>query len=251
VGVEGRAVPVEGALNVRDLGGLTTTDGRQVLPGLVLRADSLSHLTDAGVATLVDEIGVRLIIDLRREEEIGFEGRGSIADHPVAYTNLSVRATGELRQDVAPDVAEIDLANIYELYVEHSSDSMVRAIAKLADPTNLPAVVHCTVGKDRTGILVAILLDALGVEHDQIVADYAETAGNMEAVLARLRQSEMFREIELDRLPPELVSAEPDTMRRFLTEFTQQHGGAAHWLQAHGLDAAVLEQLRARLLSAR
>ena len=251
VGVQGRAVTVDGALNVRDLGGLTTTDGRQVLPGRVLRADSLSHLTEAGVATLLDEIGVRLIVDLRRQEEISFEGRGLLANHPVPYTNLTLRATGQLRQDVAPDVTGVDLAAIYELYLEHSSESLVRALTALADPSNLPAVVHCTVGKDRTGVLVAVLLDALGVEHEQIIADYAETARNMEAVLGRLRQSELFREIDLDRLPPELFSAEPDTMRRFLDQFTARDGGPAQWLRAHGLDDRVVEGLKGVLLSAR
>jgi protein tyrosine/serine phosphatase len=248
--VEGRAVTVDGALNVRDLGGLQTTDGRHVLPGRVLRADSLSHLTEAGITTLVDDIGVRLIIDLRREEEIGYEGRGSLADHPVAYTNLTLRATGQLRLDIAPDVTEIDLAEIYDLYLEHSAESVIEAISNLSDPANLPAVVHCTVGKDRTGILVAVLLDALGVDHEQIVADYAETSRNMGAVLERLRQSELFRQIDLDQLPPEIFSAEPDTMRRFLDRFTAERGGAAQWLRLHGLDAGAIDRLKAALLSA-
>src|SRR4051794_24370980 len=80
VAVEQRGVTVDGALNVRDLGGLTTTDGRQVRRGCVLRADALSYLTDAGVATLLDDIGVRLIIDLRRAEEVDYMGRGSLQD---------------------------------------------------------------------------------------------------------------------------------------------------------------------------
>jgi protein tyrosine/serine phosphatase len=247
--VESRAVVVDGALNVRDLGGLTTVDGRSVRYGQVLRADSLSHLTDAGIATLVDEIGVRHIIDLRRPEEIGFEGRGLMADHPVGYSNLTLRATGQLSQDIAPDASAIDLAVIYGLYLENSPDAVVAAITALADPANLPAVVHCTVGKDRTGIVVAVLLDALGVEHQQIVADYAETARNMSAVLDRLRQSEMFQEINLDKLPVEIFAAEPDTMRRFLDGFTAEHGRAANWLRTHGVADETVERLRTALLA--
>ncbi|MDX6286668.1 MAG: protein-tyrosine phosphatase [Frankiales bacterium] len=251
--VEERGVVVDGALNVRDLGGLRTADGRQVRSRRVLRADSLSRLEEAGVATLVDDIGVRLIIDLRVQDELGIDGRGALEAHPVRYENLPLRAykeQKELRTTVAPDLADIDLAVIYAGYLEHSPDSLVRAVTLISEESNLPAVVHCTVGKDRTGIVVAMLLDVLGVEHEVIVADYAETAHNMEALLERLKRSELFRRIKLDQLPPHVLSAEPDTMRRFLAQLSAEHGGAERWFTDHGVSAKTLEDLRSALLSA-
>jgi hypothetical protein len=246
--MEMRAVLVDGALNVRDLGGLTTTDGRVVLPRRVLRADSLSRLEEPGVATLVDDIGVRLIIDLRVETEIGIEGRGALEAHPVAYENLPLRATDGVRETVAPDAADLDLGTMYAAYLTKSPQTLLRAVTLLADSTNLPAVVHCTVGKDRTGIVVAMVLDAVGVEHEQIVADYAETTRNMEAVLERLRGSELFRKVDLARLPAHLFSADPSTMRQFLDRLTTEHGGAAGWLRTNGIDESTIVQLRSSLL---
>jgi protein tyrosine/serine phosphatase len=242
-----RAVNVDGALNVRDLGGLSTVDGRRVRTGRVLRADTLSRLTDAGVATLVHDLGVRTIIDLRRPEEIDIEGRGPAADH-VDYINVTVKATGVVKLDVAPDSADVDLATIYAAYLEHSSHSVVEVMKRLSDPANLPAVVHCTVGKDRTGIIVAVLLDALGVERSQIIGDYAETARNMDAVLDRLRSTEFYRQVGLDKLPRAIFSAEPETMRRVLDSLTAEHGGGAGWLAAHGFGEQSLSRLQATLL---
>jgi hypothetical protein len=247
--VEGRAVVVDGALNIRDLGGLSTPGGRRVMPRRVLRADSLARLEEAGVATLVDDIGVRLIIDLRADEEIEIEGRGAIEARPVAYENLPLRGLSRARQAVVPDPTEIDMATVYAAYLAGSPHSLIRAITLLADSSNLPAVVHCTVGKDRTGVVVAVLLDALGIDHEQIVADYAETAHNMEAVVERLKGTKLFRDVGLDRLPPQVFAAEPDTMRRFLERLTSEHGGAAGWLVQNGLEAATIDELRRALLS--
>jgi protein tyrosine/serine phosphatase len=249
--VDGRAVLVEGALNVRDLGGLGTADGRTVLLRRVLRADSLSRLEEPGVATLVDDIGVRLIIDLRAEEELGIEGRGALEAHPVRYENLPLRGfeRDRNRQTVVPDTTNIDMAAVYAAYLRISPEALVRAITLMSQPTNLPAVVHCTVGKDRTGVVVAVLLDALGVDHEHIVADYAETAHNMEAVVERLKRTNLFRDVGLENLPRHVFGAEPDTMRRFLDHLTSEHGGAAQWLLHNGAGTSTVEDLRRALLS--
>ena len=244
-----RALALAGAFNLRDLGGLRAAGGQLVAPRRLLRADSLSHLTAEDVAVLVDEVGLRLVIDLRTSVETELEGRGLLSDSRVGYLNLPLRATGRLREDMAPDTSDIDLASAYLVYLEHSVDSVLAVVTALADPANLPAVVHCTVGKDRTGVIVALVLQALGIESEEIVEDYAATSANVAAIFDRLRSRALYKEVRLHEMPASVFTAEADTMRRFLDRLTSEHGGAEAWLFDHGLPAVTLDALRTNLLT--
>ena len=118
----------------------------------------------------------------------------------------------------------------------------------LADGDNLPALVHCTAGKDRTGILVALVLDVLGVPAEDIVADYAETGPAMDRILRRTRASSYFQDIGLGAAPPWVFAAEPVTMRSFLQVLQDDSGGATSWLLARGTSQATIQAVRANLL---
>jgi protein-tyrosine phosphatase len=131
---------------------------------------------------------------------------------------------------------------------------VVAAARLLADPEHQPALVHCAAGKDRTGTLVAILLDAAGVRHEDIVADYALTDANMDAVIERV--SRRLRNAGGDgpahaprNLPAASLRAVPETMIEFLDQLTTVFGGGAAWLRTHGLSEAELTRFREHFLS--
>lgn len=242
---------LHGTANTRDLGGLRTADGQQLKPGRLLRSDSLTELDADDVAALVDELGLVQIIDLRAEREAARDGRGPLAQQPVGYVNLPLGGIGEARVEVAEQLGDGDLALHYVGYLENGAESIVAAVRLLADGA-VPAVVHCSAGKDRTGIVTALVLDALGVPRETIVADYAATAANMPGVLARLRRSATAQrhfdstDVEIT-VPAWLLGAEPATMRRFL-RYLDENGGAARWLLRHGLREEELDALRVNLL---
>jgi hypothetical protein len=241
--IDRREITLRGADNVRDLGGLSTGDGRCTRHGRLLRSATLQELTETDMQSLVDGVGLRLVVDLRLPEEAGQQGRGPLAERVGGYANLPFRTAGMVRADVIPDVADIDLLTHYRGFLEASGAEIVTAVGLLADPRNQPAIFHCAAGKDRTGVLAAILLDAVGVEEDAIVADYALTGRHMDRVIARLCRLPWYREA-MSLLPTRAHLAEPETMRRFLRDLHTEHGGAATWLIARGLDPAALDTLR-------
>ncbi len=123
---------------------------------------------------------------------------------------------------------------------------IARVVQTLAE-ADAPAVVHCAAGKDRTGVLSAVILGALGVRDELIVADYAATREGLEAVIERLMQSEGYREM-FAALPPDTLHAEPETMIALLEQVRQEHGSMRGYLQQAGVGDGVVEGLAARLL---
>jgi protein-tyrosine phosphatase len=247
--IDVRRLPLRGADNVRDLGGLPTRDGRRTREGRLIRSASVQELTELDIEWLVDRIGVRMIVDLRLPEEAEPRALGPLAQRVGAYANLPFRSPGMASVDVIPDAVDIDLLTHYIGFLEASAPEIVAAVRLLADPSNQPALFHCAAGKDRTGVLAALVLDAVGVEEEAIVADYALSEAHMDRVIARLSRVSWYREA-LSRLPAGVHMAEPETMRRFLGHLRAEHGGAARWLTGHGLEPATLDALRSSLVGA-
>ncbi|HEX3604827.1 MAG TPA: tyrosine-protein phosphatase [Candidatus Dormibacteraeota bacterium] len=247
--IDVRQLPLHGADNVRDLGGLPTRDGRRTREGRLIRSASVHELTDLDIEWLVDRIGVRTIVDLRLPEEAERQALGSLAQRVGAYANLPVRTAGMVSAEVIADAVEIDLLIQYIGFLEASGPEIVAAVRLLADPSNQPALFHCAAGKDRTGVMAALLLDAVGVEEEAIVADYALSEAHMGRVIARLSRVSWYREA-LSRLPASVHLAEPETMRRFLGHLHTEHGGAGRWLTDRGLEPATLDALRRSLVGA-
>ena len=245
-----RTLGVEGLLNVRDLGGLTTTDGRRVRRGRVIRSDNLRGLTDDGAVALVRDVAPRLVLDLRTEQECAREGRGLSAMAHVRYVNVPLQPKAALNPEQVAAGLATNLFDDYVLQVRENGSQLLAALDLLAADGALPAVVHCTAGKDRTGVLVALLLDLLGVEHEQIAADYAATTANMPGILARIRSSPFFQGTGLAAAPSWIFESEPGTMRAFLSWLDQEFGGTLRWATAEGLAPAAVERLRTAMLGA-
>jgi protein-tyrosine phosphatase len=246
-----RALALDGLVNVRDLGGLPTKDGRRVATRRIIRSDNLIGLADTGITAMLDDLGIRLILDLRTARECEREGGPPAGLRAVRYLNQPLEPQGALTD---ADVAAGKATNLLDDYVAHlriSGPVLVESFELLARPDSLPAVVHCTAGKDRTGIFVALLLDLLGVEREAIVADYAATAPAMTTILERIRASEFFQENGLAAAPAWIFEAPPGTMRAFLDRLHAEHGGAAAWARGLGLSDATIAALRAALLEPR
>jgi protein-tyrosine phosphatase len=267
-----RWLRLDGTTNTRDLGGLPTTDGGRTVPGRILRSDNLQTLSQDDVRRLVEEIGLREVIDLRTTAEVLLEGRGPLrAVDDVTHRHFSLLPERGHHTDVfaveeedAPELAEGWLETLlprqtaehdrgeppavrsYLGYLSDRSDAVVAALRALAAPVPGVSVVHCAAGKDRTGVVVALALAVAGVGHDDIVTDYAMTADVIDALVAKLAASPTYAE---DMEQRDVASHTPraETMDRVLTLLDERHGGPAGWLEAHGFGADEQAALRARL----
>ena len=242
-----RHLTLEGLDNVRDVGGLPVEGGGSTRFGVLLRSANLRHVTPADVAHLVDEFGLRLVIDLRTAREIDRDGPTAVAGAGVETVALSfIPEEGTALPETGDD--SDPLLRSYLGYLVDRTENVVTAVRLLAAEDAGPALVHCAAGKDRTGVLVALVLDAIGVEREAVIADYALSAEQVEAMFRRWTAA---AEVPMpDDLTPHLPRAE--VIATVLAQLDQQHGaggrdGAAGWLRANGLDDESLARLRERL----
>jgi len=237
-----RTIDLTGCLNFRDLGGYPTADGRQVRWRQVFRSDALHHLTRPDVLRLRDELSLGTVIDLRSSGEVDAEGRGPLAFEAMAFHHLPL-FEGTTSRAAPPDMR---LADLYVLMADFAKVPIGRVLTTLA-ATDAPAVYHCAAGKDRTGIISAILLSLLGVPDEVIVADYAVTKENLDAIVERLLSTRGYRQM-LGALPPDTMHAEPETMIGFLARLCEQYGSAEGYATAAGVADATIARLRTRLI---
>jgi protein-tyrosine phosphatase len=241
-----RRIILDGAVNFRDLGGYVTASGSSVTKWRQLfRADGLGELSEADFATLRD-IGIRTVIDLRAAYELE-RGQFDFEAHPVAYHHVPF-------MESIPDPEEFDrrpdlLADQYLEMLDNAGGQIRTTLEVLAGPDALPAVFHCTAGKDRTGLLSAIVLSLLGVPEDTVVADYAlsqEAMGRLkEKILRKYPDSaEMLNSIE------GVFSAEPAKMRTLLSYLAKNYGSVERYVERIGAAPSVVDALRAALLEA-
>jgi protein-tyrosine phosphatase len=245
-------IALDGAVNVR-----------AVVPGTLLRADNLQSLSARDVRLLIDEQSLRVVLDLRTDVEVELEGPGPLTAEPgvrIEHRSLypdsggntdleidTVKPWGRAHDDESPDEAPIVRA--YMSYLRRRPDSIVESVRTIAR-TEGAVLVHCAAGKDRTGVVVALALDAAGVDRDAIVADYLATRERIEPIIARLVSSSTYR-AELEGHDPQDHAPVPGTMERVLELVDERYGGSAEWLAAHGLEHGELELLRHRLAPAR
>jgi len=241
-----RLLPLRGTYNFRDLGGYPAAGGRRTRWSRLYRSDTLQELSEADVEALA-EIGLATIVDLRTATEVEREGRGPLATAPLRYLHLSVLREEGGETVAAPAAADGDLAARYLWYLDIGREALAEAIAVIADDASHPLVFHCTAGKDRTGVLAALVLDCLGVDHAVIVEDYLLTAARLDLIVERLRRNRAYAHY-FERAPAVPAQMSAATMERFLAALTERHGGAASWAIVAGVDPAAIERLRDSLL---
>jgi protein-tyrosine phosphatase len=241
-----RLIELEGCLNFRDLGGYPTTDGRRVRWRQVYRSDALHLLTEADVARLHDELGISDVIDLRST----MERRGD-PQRPLEERSVRVHHTplfdGDTKGSSARAEAElITLADRYVAMAEFAREPIARVVTTIAESPG-PCVFHCAAGKDRTGVISAILLGAVGVRDEIIVADYAATQQNLDAIVERLMSTEGYQTM-LSALPPDTMHAEPETMIALLGRLRERYGSVRGYAVDAGVREETLRRLEDRLL---
>ncbi|MFD5497258.1 tyrosine-protein phosphatase, partial [Streptomyces sp. NPDC127091] len=238
--------------NVRDIGGLPGPSGTVTRHGVLLRSGAPLFLDAAQVEELVSSVGVRTRVDLRSAEEVADGTNPVLAAREGRVMGLPLKSGGGLWEPAGSRDPVTEVASHYLRYLQHSADEIVaiaRTVAGGEEGDGEGAVlVHCTLGKDRTGVVVAVLLSAVGVSDDVIVADYGLTGHGLDGSLDRLRALPAFRK-RLETLPAEALSADPRNMARFLEWLRRDHGSAREYLMAHGVTSEELRSLADRLLT--
>ena len=198
-------IQLQGAVNVRDVGGLPTVDGGETVYRRLLRSENLQELTEEDIALLVDEIGVTTVVDLRSTRELMTEGPAPLdavdgvqhAHHPVLKEFLDASDTVAAallltaQQEDADRYPDDLMCGHYLGYLENRPEEVVGALRSIITAPGA-AIVHCAAGKDRTGVVVALALTVAGVEPEVIVADYVATNERIEAIIERLSRSKMY-----------------------------------------------------------
>jgi protein-tyrosine phosphatase len=239
-----RLIALEGCLNFRDVGGYPTADGRRVRWRRMFRSDALCGLTAADVARLRGEIGLATVVDLRSTAELRADGDGPLVRAGVAHHHLPLFDGDAVRPE--DRTMPVTLADRYWLLAEYAKARIARVLAALAASEG-PAVYHCAAGKDRTGVVSAVLLGVLGVPDEVIVADYAATKENLEAIVERLMATEGYATV-LASLPPDTLHAEAETMVAFLEHIRADYGDMRGYAAAAGVTPDALEALVVRLI---
>ncbi|WP_428926346.1 tyrosine-protein phosphatase [Marinibacterium sp. SX1] len=239
-----RHIPVPGVLNLRDLGGYPTGRGDTAWRR-VLRAASLHDLDPAGIAEL-EALGLSHVIDLRYADEIAkrpnpFAGRTGAT----RYSQVSLLA------GLSPEAPEISAAPdpllaLYLKAAETNAAGFVEVARLIAGTPQGAVLFHCSAGKDRTGMIAAMMLELAGVSRACILDDYACTADHIAPFVEATRLLITRQGGDFDSYAPFLRS-DPPTMAGFLDHLADRHGGAAGYLLAHGLSPADLGVLQRRL----
>jgi len=231
-----RRVVFEGCFNFRDLGGYATTDGRWTRPRRLYRADGPHALTEAD-ERLLGSLGLATIIDLRTGVEVE---RGSWTDHVANVTRHHLPMI-----DVVPNADEIaawagpeTVAHRYRKMLDHAAPAVAEILAILSDARAYPAMFHCSAGKDRTGIVAAILLGIMLVPDETIVADYAISEAPMHLLVGHYRKTYPDSVELFDRIAPAMIAARPETMARLLAGIRDDYGTFDEFAAAIGVATA-------------
>lgn len=243
-----RWIDLDGAVNART-----------VVPGVLLRADNLQSLSERDVRRLVDDQGVEVVVDLRTDVEVRLEGPGPMTYEPLVriehrslypdsggHTDLELEAGPAWSPANEPWTnGEPAVVRAYVSYLGRRPDSVVGAIRTIARADGA-VLVHCAAGKDRTGVVVALALDAVGMGRRAIIDDYLASAERIEEIMGRLLSSSTYR-AELEGHDPQAHAPLPGTMERLLEIVDGRLGGSEAWLRSNGLEPPDLKRLRRRL----
>jgi protein-tyrosine phosphatase len=260
-------IDLPGTTNLRDLGGYPTDSGATIRPGALLRAEALAHPAEgvARVALWRDELvpayralNVSLTIDLRADAESALAPSAWAEASGGRLLAIPINEGGEgdatdyvrrLREGSLRSFTAADLAEYYALTLRRRARQFGLAIEAIASPGGVPVLVHCAAGKDRTGLLVALILETLGVPREIVVADYALTG-----VYRPNRVAAYADILAANSIPPADVSALFETpaeaMVRVLDGVDEEFGSVTQFLSGPaGLDADVLARLAEALLT--
>ena len=246
---------LDGAVNFRDIGGYLTESGRRVLPGKVFRSDELGDLSDNDLSKL-KEMGLQFIFDLRNRREVKKKTDRIPPGFPFKYVHAPIyekEPKGEYLPAILFNRHRLGdiLAERYFFMIEKRAEAFGKILSHFADPQNFPIVYHCTAGKDRTGLITALILSILGVPEETIVADYS---------LSNLGFDHYFQEFVEDARHAAMgvkdiefqgfFIVHPDWIQRILDHLKEQYGSVERYLiEKANMDPLTIDQIRANLLA--
>ncbi|MEX2212001.1 MAG: tyrosine-protein phosphatase [Gaiellaceae bacterium] len=231
----------DGCINVRDLGGLPTEDGRTTRFKGVVRSDSVRQLTEEGWQALAG-YGVRRIVDLRWHDELAEDPRRDLdieVVHVPVFPDLGDPAWEEAG-------AGGDRGREYAWLLETGADRFAQAVTSVSEAPEGPVVVHCAAGKDRTGLVAALVLRLVGVPHEAIVDDYVISGRNLEHLIGPWVEEapddkERKRRIYLGMTPPAAIE-------HAVVEAERRHGSVHEYLRSGGASHETLTRLQEQLV---
>lgn len=242
-----RHIRLEGAHNVRDLGGYATAGGATTRWRSLLRADALHELTAADIDTLL-ETGVRTVIDLRSDVEIAREPSALAGRDDIRYVHIPLFDALAPVDAAMTATGRFELAARYVDAIENCRPAILKVAAAIADADDGVILFNCTAGKDRTGIIAAMLLALAGVDVEDIATDYALTQELAADFLGRLKLRAIERGLD-EGSATRLLGSERATMLALLGHLGERHGSFRDYLAGQG-DTPRLALIEKRLISA-
>lgn len=234
-----RILKLEGCTNLRDVGGYATTDGASIMWGRLLRSDCPHRLTEAGWQHLAD-YGVRAVVDLRRPAEVARISYRPADQTPVRYHNLPIFDDA---QYLTVDKPAQDLDQLYTLFLAYCGPAFARALRVMIADGGTPTLVHCAVGKDRTGLTIALALGVAGVDVETIAQDYALSEPLLAPLMAEVKERERQMGGDMQRFE-KILLARHDQMLRTWEHLGAQYGGPEAYLNRVGMKDSEIDELR-------
>jgi protein-tyrosine phosphatase len=235
----------DGIHNFRELSGYPTEGGGRVREGMIFRSGALELMSDDDYAWLRDVIGVHTILDLRHADELAMrKGPHPLDEHVVSHSifpetvrvdELIAELNGIYGSGISP--------GRYLHYLDIGGDRLAEAFRLFADESNYPVLVHCTAGKDRTGVLLGMLMDVLGCKDEDIAHEYGLSEAAIDRLIAYLRSS--GREIQgtEEELRARLATP-PDRMAGFVKLLREKYGSSEAFFESKGISKQEIARVR-------
>ncbi len=241
---------LDGVYNLRDAGGHPTRDGHTVRKKTLLRSDSLHRLTPSGQQALID-YGLRTIIDLRMRSESAKARNVFAQSEAVDYLHIPLFDDWDaLYSDdtsLGGGASFPGMIRYYQLMVDHCQERIRTIIGAIANPGALPVLLHCAAGKDRTGLIVALLLGLANVPAEIIADDYAQSHGYLTPILDKYRANARRAGYDME-IYEQYLQSSPELMLKTLDYISATYGGVPEYLRVIGLSELQLTALRTHLI---
>lgn len=246
-----KSYPVTKLANFRDLGGIQLGAG-ELSANTLFRSDDLSTIDEAE-ANRVAEHGIRLIVDFRSKSEAEAIGRGPLGDHPIEYLNLPLLDFTKDDHNLGQQIEQVSFTNQmlgawYAKVFVNAAPMIVEGLQAIAEAQG-PAVFHCAIGKDRTGIFAASVLTLMGATREEVVSDFTRTEENLPQILARLSVSQPFWSEDVIVKSGALVRAEAEAMHAMFDNLSASGLTVTEVLEGAGANQELVSKLVSKHLA--